>query len=89
MLKLEKSRAEYVERHWKAYQCEISNVATVEDDIDLYTAEVTKFELELKQKETKRKTRERYRANKKECNLICIAQEITSELSHVYTTLYK
>jgi len=55
MLKLEKSRAEYVERHWKAYQCEISNVATVEDDIDLYTAEVTKFELELKQKELKEK----------------------------------
>ena len=55
MLKLEKSRQEYIEKHWKAYQCELSDVATLEAEIDSYMAEVTKFELELKQKEQKEK----------------------------------
>jgi len=54
-LKLEKSRSQYIEKHWKEYQCELSDVTTLEDEIDSYITEVTKFELELKQKEQKEK----------------------------------
>ena len=55
MLKIDKGRQQYIEKHWKAYQCELSDVATLEAEIDSYMAEVTKFKLELKQKEQKEK----------------------------------
>ena len=54
-MKLEKSRSQYIEKHWKEYQCELSDVTNLEDEIDSYITEVTKFELELKQKEQKEK----------------------------------
>ena len=55
MLKLEISDQQYSEEHWKEYQCELSDVTTLEAEIDSYITKVTKFELEQKQKEQKEK----------------------------------